>query len=456
MMNLENISLGKPFAVFGLARSGLSVIRTLTSQGIKVYANDDAEGGRSAARHLGAKVETLTPEILKSCAALILAPGVPLHFPAPHPVVAAARAAGIETICDVELLLRMPHGRKVIGITGTNGKSTTTALVHHVLKACGVDAVMGGNIGVPVFDMAMQRENGVFVLELSSYQLDLMPRGHIDVALLLNITPDHLDRHGSMENYAAAKARIFAGPGVAIIGVDDLYSKNIAAAVQKSAERKIQTLHIGGEPSDANAFVTEGVLYVDGVRIADFNEILNIKGAHNHQNAAACFLIGRALGLKDEAVLRAMQNFKGLAHRQYPVRRIGHVTYINDSKATNAEAAEKALSAFENIFWIAGGRAKDGGLNGLQSLMPRIKRAFLIGEAADDFAQWLDACGVSYEVSGTLEQAVKAAHQAAQQSGREAVVLLSPACASFDQFTSYEQRGDQFAALVKALQEGCI
>lgn len=443
----------KPFAVFGLARSGLSVIRALRSNGIAVYADDDAESGRAAARNLGAEIKTLTPEVLKSCAALVLAPGVPLHYPAPHPVVLGARAAGIEIVCDIELRLRQPHGCKVIGITGTNGKSTTTAMIHHVLKACGVDSVMGGNIGLPVFDLPMPGEGGVLVLELSSYQLDLMPRAHIDIALLLNITPDHLDRHGTMDEYAAAKVRIFDGPGTAIIGVDDPHCKQIAADVKKSGARDVTTLHTGQSDAGADAQIINGLFKLNGNSIADFNDILQIKGAHNHQNAAACFLICRTLGLRDDAILKAMASFPGLAHRQYPVRRIGQVTYINDSKATNAEAAEKALSAFENIFWIAGGRPKEGGLNGLEPLMPRIARAFLIGEAAADFAAWLEVQKIPHEISGTLDNAVAAAHRTAQESEKPAFVLLSPACASFDQFQSYEQRGDVFESLVNALED---
>lgn len=452
---------GKPVAVFGLGLSGLSAVQALSKAGAEVLAWDDKTESHDAARKAGAKVEKLTEKNLRKCTALILAPGVPLHYPAPHEVVLAARAAGIEIIGDLEILHRLGHGRRTIGITGTNGKSTTTALTAHVLSAGGLEAAMGGNIGQPVLGLKMLPENGVFVLEVSSYQIDLCPRFRPDIGVLLNITPDHIDRHGSFENYIASKERLFEGEGVAIVGVDDEPGQKIVERLTAAGRRRIV-------PVSVRRSLTEGVYVEDGnlfdamngpaVNMGSLRGLAALKGAHNHQNAAASYAACRIAGLNAEAIMTHMQTYPGLKHRQFPVRDINGVVYIDDSKATNAEAAARALAAFQNIYWIVGGRPKEGGLNGLEPLLAQVRHAFLIGEAMDDFAKWLDVYNIAYSRCETLDRAVEDAHARAQgargQPGGNGVVLLSPACASFDQFRSFEERGDIFTQLVMNLPAG--
>jgi UDP-N-acetylmuramoylalanine--D-glutamate ligase len=425
---------GRPVAVFGLARSGLSSIRALKAAGTEVIAWDDNEKAREKAAALGATIEQLYEANLKPCAFLLLAPGVPLNHPAPHSVVKAARVAGIEVICDVELFSRVYNNIRTIGITGTNGKSTTTALIHHIIKASGRPTVMGGNIGVPVFDLEIKNKPFV-VLELSSYQLDLCPKFRPEISVLLNITPDHIDRHGSLDNYAAAKARMFEGQGVAIINSDDESSGKIMKEVKGAGHRLVI-------PFSVKDTIVEKI-----------KNNLILKGNHNLQNAIAAYYACSAAALSDEEIFFAMQTFPGLPHRQFPVRTINNVTYINDSKATNAEAASKALASYDNIYWIAGGRPKEGGLQGLEELTSRITESFLIGEAMEDFSGWMKKNNVAHQKNKTLDTAVRAAHIEAQKNA-PSVVLLSPACASFDQFSSYEERGDVFARLVNNLEEG--
>jgi UDP-N-acetylmuramoylalanine--D-glutamate ligase len=421
----------RPVAVFGLARSGLSSVRAIVGAGGSVIAWDDDDMARKKAAALGAKIEPLTEENLKGCALLLLAPGVPLHYPKPHDVVVAAKAAGTEVICDIELFSRVYDNIRTIGITGTNGKSTTTALIHHIIKKSGRPTVMGGNIGVPVFDLQI-KDKPFVVLEMSSYQLDLCPTFTPEIAVLMNITPDHIDRHGTMEKYAAAKKRIFTGQGVAIINTDDDNCKRIAQDISMKGNRMVVPLTLKDE------------------KAKEVKENMSLVGDHNLQNALAAYHACHAAALYDQEIYAGLRTFAGLPHRQFPVRVVNNVSYINDSKATNAESAAKALGSFDNIYWIAGGRPKEGGLNGLESFMPRVREAFFIGEAMEDFASWAEKNKVKHKKCSTLDVAVREAHAAA--SGN-AVVLLSPACASWDQFSSYEERGDVFAKLVNDLKE---
>lgn len=415
---------GKPVAVFGLARSGLSTVKALKGAGADIIAWDDKQEARKKAEALGAKIQQLDQENLKPCAALILAPGVPLHFPEPHDVVKAARAAGIEIICDVEILYRCRQGRKMIGITGTNGKSTTTTLLKHTLKSCGVSVACGGNIGVPVFDLDMPSEDGVFLLELSSYQLDLCPTLALDIAVLLNISPDHLDRHGSMENYISAKMRIFKDAQVSICGVDDLPSRKICEGFEAI-------------PISMN----------DEFGIVDNT---NLRGDHNRQNMAAAFVVAKQMGCAQSQTLSAFESFPGLAHRQFLVHKIGEVMYVNDSKATNVESSAKALASFEDIYWIIGGQLHNDDLNELNKYLGWVRHAFVIGEASEKVSKWLEAQNVGYKMCETLDIATKAAHEMAHEAG-QGVVLLSPVYKSWDQYESFEHRGDEFVKLVGAL-----
>lgn len=450
---------GKPVAVFGLGISGLATVKALVRAGADVLAWDDSEARRGEAGKAGAAVQDLYAEDFAKLGCLVVAPGVPLYHPKPHSLVEKAREAGVEVIGDLEVLHRSGHERRVIGVTGTNGKSTTTALIGHILNACGIEASVGGNIGKAALALTLSPKCGVIVLEISSYQMDLCPTFRPDIGVLLNITPDHIDRHGSMERYVAAKAAMFKRDGgVAVIGVDDKYCAGIFENVK--AEGRMET----GLPVSADEKAPGGVYVLEDRLIDDIDgegadvggtSFPALPGAHNAQNLCAAYAVARSFGLSSASILEAVKTYPGLPHRQQAIRLVNGVAYINDSKATNADAAGKALSCYRNIYWIVGGRPKEGGLNGLEPFIDRIRHAFLIGEAMEEFASWLDKHGVPHNFSQTLDRAVAEAHHMAQaergKPGGTGTVLLSPACASFDQFDSFEHRGDVFARLVEAL-----
>jgi UDP-N-acetylmuramoylalanine--D-glutamate ligase len=439
---------GKPVAVYGLGLSGFSCVRALIAAGVTVTAWDEDKAKRSIAKAAGAKIDELID--LTGYAALVLSPGIPLHLPAPHPVVERARHTGVEIIGDIELLYRANPARKTIGITGTNGKSTTTALVGHILKECGVSAAVGGNIGKAVLDLD---DADIFVLELSSYQLDLCATFAPNIAVHLNLTPDHIDRHGDLAGYVAAKMRVFRGKGHAVIGIDDQPSRDMAWQVRTAGARDVFEISVIGSV-EKGADVEDGILYDamtgEAENVVDLKEIAALPGVHNHQNAATAYAIARLVGLESSAIIAAMKTYPGLPHRMFTVRTIAGIPYINDSKATNADAASKALACYREIHWILGGVPKAGGLGGLEPLMDRIAQAYVIGQAADDFAEWLSARNVAVKKCGTLDHAVAEAHMAAQKA-EHGVILLSPACASFDQFKSFEHRGQVFTDLVREL-----
>ncbi len=389
--------------------------------------------------------------------ALVLAPGVPFTHPEPHWTVNLARAAGVEIIGDTEIFVRERRrsgtAAKIVAITGTNGKSTTTALTHHVLAAAGLDAVLGGNIGTAVLALPPFEDGRYYVIEFSSFQLDLTPSLDPDAAILLNITPDHLDRHGTLENYAAVKETIFRNPGTAVIGAGDALCDAIA---DRALARGVKTVRISARHSVDTGIYAEGSELFETVDGAVQNRfsldgIGSLRGAHNAQNAAAALSAARSFGLPWDILTQALRTFPGLAHRMEEVGRVGKVLFINDSKATNADAAERALLSFSNIYWIAGGKPKEGGIASLVPYFSRIKMAYLIGEAAPAFAQTLGS-SLPYTISETLDRAVaEAAADALAGAGEDAAVLLSPACASYDQFPNFEVRGDAFRSLVKAL-----
>lgn len=454
---------GQRYGVFGLARSGIASIAALCASGAQVCAFDDDAGKHLAARNAGAEV--IVPENWRwqELSALILSPGIPLTHPEPHPVVMRARQAGVEIIGDIELFSReiaqQPHAPRIVAITGTNGKSTTTALTAHLLKAAGLAVQMGGNIGRPVLDLDPLPASGVYVLELSSFQIDLTPGLKPNVAVLLNITPDHLDRHGTLATYVAVKRRIFgsiAHDGIAVIGVNDTYSSEICTALSASFKGRVVPVSIG-KAVDRGMMVMDGLLFdrsqLQTVELMDLRRARALPGAHNWQNAAAAFAAARAISADIQALTRGMLSFPGLAHRMEDVGRIGSVRFINDSKATNADAAGKALACYDNLFWIAGGIAKEGGITSLRDYFPRIRRAYLIGQAASAFAATLEG-EVPFTMCGDLRVALDQAIADALASGEaDPTVLLSPACASYDQFRDYEDRGDQFRALLAARRE---
>ncbi|RIA47756.1 UDP-N-acetylmuramoyl-L-alanine--D-glutamate ligase [Dichotomicrobium thermohalophilum] len=445
-------------AVFGLGLSGIAAARALALGGAKVVAWDDNEPARAKANEAGVLVALPEEWDWSALNALVLSPGVPLTHPKPHVIVEQARAAGVEVIGDTELFCRERRHQglpgKVVAITGTNGKSTTSALTAHLLSTAGRDTALGGNIGKAVLDLPPFAAERHYVLEYSSFQIDLTPGLDADVSVLLNVQPDHLDRHGTLENYAAIKARIFNRLGAAqcgVIGVDSDLTRRLAEHWPFAAARKVvSTAH----PVSDGVYVHDGLLFeaLGGVVEApiSLHGIPALRGAHNWENAAAAYAAARALGLSRETIIEGLRSFPGLAHRMEEVGRLDRVAFINDSKATNADAAARALACFDPIFWIVGGRAKEGGLAGLDAYYPRVAKAYLIGEAAEDFAHQLDG-HVGYERCGTLENAVAAASRDALRSAARApVVLLSPACASYDQFPNFAERGEAFRRLVAA------
>lgn len=443
---------GLTIALVGLGGSGLSTARALEAGGAHVVAWDDHAAARDKAAAEGIEIADLRDADWTRFASLVLAPGVPLTHPAPHWSVLLAHDEGVEVIGDIELFCRerraIAPGSPFVAITGTNGKSTTTALTAHLFRALGMRTQMGGNIGVPVLDLAAPAPDVCHVLECSSYQIDLAPSLDPSVGVLLNITPDHLDRHGSMAHYAAVKARLAQGSAHAVIGVDDDHTRAIADALASTPTRiTVLRRDLPG------AIVLDGARLVrDGAALADLATVASLRGAHNAQNAAAAIAALGPLADDRAALQRALESFPGLAHRMENVARVGRVLFVNDSKATNADAAQKALLSFDDIFWIVGGEAKEGGIEPLRPLFPRIAKAYLIGAAADAFARTLGA--VPHEHCGVLDVAVARANADAQATQRAAVVLLAPACASFDQFRNFEVRGDAFRAAVRALQPG--
>ncbi|MDR3421130.1 MAG: UDP-N-acetylmuramoyl-L-alanine--D-glutamate ligase [Xanthobacteraceae bacterium] len=451
---------GQKVAVFGLGGSGLASASALLAGGADVVAYDDDAQSVAKANAAGIPTADLRRIDWAKIAALVLAPGVPLTHPAPHWVVQLAHKAAVAVIGDVELFCRerraVAPGAPLVAITGTNGKSTTTALVAHLVASAGMDAQLGGNIGTAILSLAPPQAGRVHVIECSSYQIDLAPSLDPSIGILINLSEDHLERHGTMEHYAAVKERLVAGvpkQGIAIVGVDDEWCKAIAVRLAQSGKHVVRV--------SVRRTLTNG-LYVDGQRImraaggnvvevAGIGGIGSLRGLHNAQNAVCAAAAALAFGLTPAAIQAGLRSFPGLAHRMEEVGRRGAVLFVNDSKATNADSAAQALACFSDIFWIAGGKPKTGGIESLRPFFPRIRRAYLIGEAAEEFAITL-ADVVLHEIAGTLDKALAAAaRDAARSTAKEPVVLLSPACASFDQYRNFEIRGDAFRALVRAL-----
>jgi len=449
---------GKTVAVFGLARSGLASVRALKAGGAEVLAWDDKEPLRDAAREAGAKAIPWTEWPWDRLAAVILSPGIPLTHPKPHDVVVRAREWDVEVIGDIELFARTVTRVPVIAITGTNGKSTTTALIGHILTQAGFDAQVGGNIGQPALALSAPGPKTIYVLEISSYQIDLSPGLAADVAVLSNITPDHIDRHGSLENYAAVKMRLLKQTkkaGLNVVGVDDAHCASIFTRLSSNGGAPSVGVSVG-KVLGRGIFVLDGVLYdaehERTTKVMDLKTASHLPGAHNWQNAALAYAAVKPFVTNTGTIASAITSFPGLAHRIEDVGCIGKVRFVNDSKATNADAAERALVCFDDIWWIAGGRPKAGGIVPLEPYFSRIRKAYLIGEAAEAFAETLQG-KAEVVISGTLDAAVAAAAaDAAKSESNAPVVLLSPACASFDQFPDFERRGDAFREIVAKLR----
>ncbi len=456
---------GHRVAVLGLGRSGLPAVAALAAGGAEVIAWDDGEAARERAGAEGIAIADLRrADAWAGVKALIVSPGIPHLYPAPHPAVAAAWDAGVAVDNDVGLFFRsfatpdwdeFDRVPQVVGITGSNGKSTTTALLAHVLAAAGRRVQVGGNIGRGVLDLDPAADGMVVVLELSSYQIELARALQPDIAVFLNLSADHLDRHGGMGGYFAAKRRLFTqgGPSRSIIGIDENEGRFLANAMREEAGTgdPVITVSATRRPGGPGwgVFARKGFLseWRGGRQVAsvDLRGMANLPGAHNHQNACAAYAAARSLGMGPRQIEPALAGYPGLPHRSRLVAEWNGVRIVNDSKATNADAAGRALGSFERVRWIAGGRPKDGGIEALRPLFGRVARAYLIGEAAQGFAATLGA--TPHVVLGTLEHAVEAALTDAEPGD---TVLLAPACASFDQFASFEARGEAFEAAVKA------
>ena len=453
----------KAVAVFGLGTSGIATVRALVGGGANVSAWDDSAAGREAARREGVPIVDLSAADWSQFSALVLAPGVPLTHPEPHWTVRKAEDAGIEIIGDIEIFCReraaTASGAPFIAITGTNGKSTTTALAAHILRHAGCDVEVGGNIGRAVLTLAPPELGRFHVVEMSSFQIDLTPTLAPTIGVMLNVTPDHLDRHGNIGHYAEIKERIVSGAEVAAVSVDDDYAISML-------RRRIA--HGPAVAFSAMQSIAPGYCLLDGdivvsnrealaARLATLNGIRTLRGRHNAQNALAAVAavrecldrFGRSIDIDWQG---ALSTFPGLAHRMEEIGHLGRVLFINDSKATNADSTEKALLTFpRDVYWIIGGKPKAGGIATLEPYFPGIARAYLIGEATEVFAEALDG-KVAFEKCGTLDRAVEAAARDASLSqGEQPIVLLSPACASYDQYRNFEVRGNAFRDLVAAL-----
>ncbi len=436
----DTLFAGKSFAVLGLGRNGGPVVRALAAMGARVQAWDDGQASRDALGPVPRAV-TLAPfPTLVGFDALVLSPGIPHRLPAPHPVAAMAIAAGVPVLSDAELLFRAVRASgsraRFAGITGTNGKSTTTALLAHMLETAGVACAAGGNLGPAALSLPLLPDDGVYVLEMSSYMLERLATLRFDAACLLNLSPDHLDRHGDMQGYIDAKLRIFArqtGDDLAVIGLDDEASRLLAGAGTTASLHTVSGAAPGGLAS----------------ALADAPAL---PGAHNAQNALAAAAMARHFGLDAAQIAGALASFAGLPHRQRIVTTIDGIAFVDDSKATNADAASRALGCYDRLVWIAGGIAKSGGIEELAPYFPRIALTLLIGRDAPALAETLAAHDAPHRLVDTLEAAVPQALEAARRLSCP-VVLLSPACASFDQFASFESRGQAFARLAGQLQD---
>ncbi|WP_026619084.1 UDP-N-acetylmuramoylalanine--D-glutamate ligase [Ensifer sp. WSM1721] len=449
---------GKKVGLFGLGGSGLATAQALVAGGADVTAWDDNPDSVAKATAAGIATADLRHVDWDGFAAFVLSPGVPLTHPKPHWSVDLARQASVEIVGDIELFVRERRAHApdcpFVAITGTNGKSTTTALIAHILKTTGRDTQLGGNIGTAVLTLDPPKAGRFYVVECSSYQIDLAPTLDPTAGILLNLTPDHLDRHGTMQHYADIKERLVAGSRTAVVGVDDSYSSLIADRVERAGTKVVRI--------SRRHPLTEGI-YAEGSLLmraqggtsspfTDLSGIQTLRGGHNAQNAAAAIAACLAVGVSDKEIVDGLRTFPGLKHRMQPVARKGEIVFVNDSKATNADAAAPALSSYDRIYWIAGGLPKEGGIASLTPFFPKIVKAYLIGEAAPAFAATLGEA-VPYEISGTLEKAVAhAAADAARDMEGPAAVMLSPACASFDQYKNFEVRGDAFVGHVAALE----
>jgi UDP-N-acetylmuramoylalanine--D-glutamate ligase len=457
MLTIKDVQ-GQLYAVMGLGRSGIATCQALQAAGAHVRAWDDAPLSRQAAQEAGIPVhDLLCFTDWHNTTALILSPGIPHRFPAPHPVAAQAQANNVPIWCDVELLIRSHPNATFVGVTGTNGKSTTTALIRHILAAHHYRVESGGNIGVPVCTLPSLGTGEIYVLELSSYQLERIPSLDMDVAVLTNLTADHLIRHGGMPGYIAAKKRIFQPRGrkqYAIISADDDNCRQILRELANSPVHKVIPISTQ-TPLKGGIYIENGWLKDDTLSqqqpIFSLAEVTSLRGSHNWQNILHAYAAVRALGIPADSILNAIHTFHNLPHRLESLGVIAGIEFINDSKATNPDSTAYALAACEEIYWILGGVPKETALMGLEPFYQKIRHAFTIGQATEQFTHLLQD-KVPVTPCFDLSRAVQVAFQKARLQGK-GIILLSPACASFDQFKDFEERGNVFRRLVEHLRE---
>lgn len=432
-------------AVFGLGKTGLSAINALINGGAKIYAWDDNAEQVENAKMIYKECNFIHPQEYdwREINALIVSPGIPISYPEPHWIVKLAKAFNCKIKSDIELFLEAKtEKQKVIGVTGTNGKSTTTSLIGHILSTAGKKVAVGGNLGTPVLDLNANAE--IYVIELSSFQLEHMDEINVDISVLLNITADHIDRHGSMENYIAAKLKLINGSETAVIGCDN---KITARIFNDFAGNKV--------PISGKTLIEKGVSCAEG-SLFDYRKCISINNTKinlisNAENIAAAYAVCKMLRVSSSDIISGIEPFSGLKHRNELLGRIRNVLFVNDSKATNAESSEKAILSYENIYWIVGGRSKEGGIESLSRHFTRIKRAYLVGESAGVFASTLRG-KIDFIQCGNLQNAFEFAYKDALNANKEATVLLSPACASFDQWKNFEERGEAFCKMFEKLK----
>ncbi|OJV14079.1 MAG: UDP-N-acetylmuramoylalanine--D-glutamate ligase [Alphaproteobacteria bacterium 33-17] len=447
MINLDFYK-GKSFFVYGLGRTGISAVNALLKSNINVKSWDEKASSINLPDHIRNTLESPETTNWKNTDYLVLSPGVPLTFPEPHYIVNFAKSAGTTIYSDIEMLFHSQKKNKFIGITGTNGKSTTTSLTHYILSHSKLDTQIGGNIGIPVMDLNPFQRSGNFVLEMSSFQLDLLHDVKFNTAAILNVTKDHLDRHGNMDHYINAKTKIFDHQTMmdnAIFAIDNPITLNLYQNLPlKSYKVPVSSLnknmefgvYVGEDHIQFNVHNHKGDI--------QFSQPKNLPGKHNRENIAVAFAIGMLYNLSPENILQAINSFSPLPHRLEYLGQMLNMSFYNDSKSTNAEASIAALSSFSNIYWILGGQPKEGGLEALRPYLSNVHKAYLIGSSQDEFANFLKSEGVSYSKCGTLENAFTDAALDAKSDLKHANIVLSPACASFDQFKSFEHRGEEF------------
>ena len=461
-----NNLLNKTVAILGLGKTGMAVARELKLRGVHVIAWDDKEVLRKEAEGLHVTIKDLRNVDFSDVELLVISPGIPHTYPEPHPVAKLAKESGVKIVSDVELFVSTYKNAKYIGITGTNGKSTTTALVYHILKENGIPCAIGGNFGIPVFDLPILDNNGYYVFEMSSYQIELSPSIDFDVAVLLNITPDHLSRHNGMEGYVNVKKSIFNRKSkkncINVVAVDDTYTKKIFNELQKTQDTSLNIPVSYSKKIENGYFVSSQGMLIDNTKnakseIFDLSSLDNLCGKHNWQNISAAFAVAKSVGLSNTKIINAIKTFKTLEHRIEYVGTFAGIKFIDDSKATNAESVKYAIDSMNDIYWIIGGRQKEGGISLLEPQLSNgnIKRTFVIGECEKDFYNLTKKYMPSYRCH-KLEKAVYKAFKLALKDLKKGkvknpVILLSPATASFDQYKSFEERGDHFKSLFREI-----